>query len=82
MTPAEVRALAAEVVEAWKLYSGVQTSHFERTPETIAKYHRDYLRKLKELGKALDEPDAGLSVYSACALIRLIDDASALKPPH
>jgi len=57
----ELRRLAQAVVDAWE------------EPAHMAYCHM----KARELAGGINEPDAGLSVYSARALIAALDDATA-----
>jgi len=78
-TAAEVRRLAGEVVEAWERYSAVRTSDIKQDPTIAVRVRKAYVQKIKALGAALDEPDAGLSVHSAQVLIRILDESLGVR---
>lgn len=73
----DLRTLAQAVVSAYETYDGERAASVGRDYTVIADCRRRYYAVCKALGGALDDPDAGLSVHGARAILAALDAAYA-----
>ena len=73
----DLRTLAQAVVSAYETYDGERAASVGRDYTVIADCRRRYYAVCKALGGALDDPDAGLSVHGARAILAALDAADA-----
>ena len=73
----DLRTLAQAVVSAYETYDGERTASVGRDYTVITDCRRRYYAACKALGEALDDPDAGLSVHGARAILAALDAAYA-----
>ena len=73
----DLRTLAQAVVSAYETYDGERAASVGRDYTVIADCRRRYYAVCKALGGALDDPDAGLSVHGARAILAALDAAEA-----
>jgi hypothetical protein len=69
----DLRTLAQAVVSAYETYDGERAASVGRDYTVIADCRRRYYAVCKALGGALDDPDAGLSVHGARAILAALD---------
>jgi len=69
----DLRTLAQAVVSAYETYDGERAASVGRDYTVIADCRRRYYAVCKALGGALDDPDAGLSVHGARAILAALN---------